>query len=127
MRSTVIRAAAGIAAVELLLLVGAAAATLSRHVSTAEIRRSKRGWACTCWRYLKSGTIAVSHGGAQFQIRERAENPEEISSSSTKQHGTKWTLSGKGPLWASFQLTLTASSPEVTAKMHPVTLSSAWR
>ena len=114
MRSTIIRAAARIAAVAVLLLVGAAAAASSRHASTANQKIKTRVGAYMLAFTPKSGTIAVSHGGsAVLQIRELGGNAKVNLLKSTKRithSGTKWTLSGKAP-WASFQLTLTASSP----------------
>ncbi len=63
----------------------------------------------------KSGTITVSHGGsAALQIRELGGNANVNLLRSTRKitrSGTSWTLSGTAP-WASFQLELTASSPE---------------
>ena len=112
MRSTIIRAAAPIAAVAV-LLVGAAGAASSRHSSSASQKIKARVGAYMLAFTPKSGTIAVSHGGAVLQIRELGGNAKVNLLKSTKRithSGTNWTLSGNAP-WASFQLTLTASSP----------------
>jgi len=114
MRSTIIRAAARIAAVAVLLLVGTAAAASSRPASTANQKIKARVGAYTLTFTPKSGAIAVSRGGsAVLQIRELGGHAKVNLLKSTKRithSGTNWTLSGKAP-WASFQLTLTASSP----------------
>ena len=113
MRSTIIRAAAPIAAVAV-LLVGAAGAASARHASSANQKIKARVGAYMLAFTPKSGTIAVSHGGsAVLQIRELGGNAKVNLLKSTKRithSGTNWTLSGNAP-WASFQLTLTASSP----------------
>src|ERR671934_2108074 len=113
MRNTIIRAAARIAAVTVLLLVGAAAAASARQADTANQIKARVG-AYTLAFTLKSGTIAVSHGGsAALQIKELGGNAKVNLLKSTKKithSGMNWTLSGKAP-WASFQLKLTASSP----------------
>jgi hypothetical protein len=112
MRSTITRAAARIAAVLVLLLVGAATAASARHAHTANQIKARVG-AYTLAFTPKSGTIAVSRGGsAALQIKELGGNAKVNLFKSTKKithSGTSWTLSGKAP-WASFQLKLTASS-----------------
>ena len=104
MRSTIIRVAARIAAVPVLLLVGAAAAASARQASTANQIKAQVG-AYTLAFTPKSGTIAVSHGGsAALQIKELGGNAKGNLLRSTKKitrSGTNWTLSGKAP-WASF-------------------------
>jgi hypothetical protein len=114
MKSTIIRVAARIAAVAVLLLVGATPAASSRHASTANPKIKARVGAYMLAFTPKSGAIAVSHGGsAVLQIRELGGNAKVNLLKSTKRithSGTSWTLSGNAP-WASFQLTLTASSP----------------
>src|SRR4051812_806283 len=113
MKSTIVRAPARIAAVTVLVLVGAATAASARHASTANPIKARVG-AYTLAFTPKSGTIVVSHGGnAALQIRELGGNAKVNLLKSTKKiahSGTNWTLSGKAP-WASFQLKLTASSP----------------
>ena len=70
MRSTIIRSAVRIAAVAVLLLVGAAAGAAARHAHTANRIKARVG-AYTLAFTPKSGAIAVSHGGsAVLQIRE---------------------------------------------------------
>jgi len=113
MRSTRTRAATRIAAVFVLLLVGATAAASARPGHNANQIKARVG-AYTLAFTPNSGTIVVSHGGsAALQIKELGGNAKGNLLRSTKKithSGTSWTLSGKAP-WASFQLRLTASSP----------------
>jgi hypothetical protein len=113
MRSTFVRAAARIAAVAVLLLVGATAGASGRQANTANQIKARVG-AYTLAFTPKSGVIAVSHGGrAALQIKELGGNAKVNLLNWTRKithSGTSWTLSGKAP-WASFQLELTASSP----------------
>ena len=100
-----------IAAVTVLLLFGPAAASARQAHTTNQIKA--RVGAYTLAFSPKSGTIAVSHGSAVLQIRELGGHAKVNLLKSTKRithSGTNWTLSGNAP-WASFQLTLTASSP----------------
>src|ERR671932_867345 len=112
MRSSIIRAAARVAAVTV-LLVGAAGAASARQAHTANQIKARVGAYMLAFT-TKSGTIAVSHGGsAALQIKELGGKANVNLLKSTKKithSGTNWTLSGNAP-WASFQLKLTASSP----------------
>ena len=95
MRSTRTRAATRIAAVFVLLLVGATAAASARPGHNANQIKARVG-AYTLAFTPKSGTIAVSHGGsAVLQIRELGGNARVNLLKSTKRitrSGTNWTL-----------------------------------